>query len=186
LVAQVTCYRGTTVGDRVLVHAGARIGSDGFGFVFTDGAHRKIPHVGGCVIGDDVEIGANCTIDRGSVGDTVVGAGTKLDNLVHVGHNVRIGKGCLLMAQVGIAGSAILEDGVIVAGQAGVAGHLRVGRGASIGAQSGVLTSVPDGAQWSGFPARPHKETLRGYAAVRQLPGVLTPSPPREPGPAAP
>ncbi len=176
LVAHVVCYPGTRLGDRVLVHAGARIGSDGFGFVFADGMHRKIAHVGGCVIGDDVEIGANCTIDRGSVGDTEIGAGTKLDNLVHVAHNVRIGRGCLLMAQVGVAGSAIIDDGVILAGQSGVVGHVRIGRAARIGAQSGVLTNVPAGETWSGFPARPHKETLRGYAAVRRLPGVVGPA----------
>ncbi len=184
LVAQVSCYSGTTIGDRALIHAGARLGSDGFGFSYAGGVHHKIPHVGGCVIEDDVEIGANCTVDRGSIGDTVIGAGTKLDNLVHVAHNVRIGRGCLLMAQVGIAGSAILEDGVVVAGQAGVAGHLSIGRGARIGAQSGVLSSIPAGERWSGFPARPHKEAMRGYAAVRKLPGVLaapTPSDPEDP-----
>jgi UDP-3-O-[3-hydroxymyristoyl] glucosamine N-acyltransferase len=118
-----------------VVHAGARLGSDGFGYVFGDGAHRKVPHVGRCIVGDDVEIGANTTIDRGSVDDTVIGAGTKIDNLVHLGHNVRVGRLCLLMAQVGVAGSAVIEDGAILAGQVGVGGHLTVGRGARVGGQ---------------------------------------------------
>jgi UDP-3-O-[3-hydroxymyristoyl] glucosamine N-acyltransferase len=169
LVDHVTCYPGTRIGARVTVHAGSRLGSDGFGYAFTDGAHRKIPHVGGCVIEDDVEIGANCTIDRGSVGDTVVGAGSKLDNLVHVGHNVRVGRLCLLMAHVGVAGSATLGDGVVLAGQSGVSGHVTVGAGARIAAKSGVISDVPPGETWSGFPARPHQEQLRGYAAVRRL-----------------
>jgi len=171
----VTLYPGTVLGARVLVQSGARIGADGFGYVFADGAHRKIPHVGRCVIEDDVEIGANSTVDRGSVGDTVIGAGTKLDNLVHVGHNVRIGKACLLMAQVGIAGSATVEDGVILAGQAGVGGHVRIGRGARIGGQAGVFGDVPAGETWSGYPARPHKESMRAHAALFRLAGLVRP-----------
>ena len=111
----VTLYPGSVIGERVTLHSGARIGSDGFGFVYQDGAHQKIPHVGRCVIGDDVEIGANSTVDRGSIDDTVIGAGTKLDNLVHVGHNVRIGRLCLFMAHVGISGSTHIGDGVIFA-----------------------------------------------------------------------
>jgi UDP-3-O-[3-hydroxymyristoyl] glucosamine N-acyltransferase len=133
----VTLYPGTHLGRRVVLHAGVRLGGDGFGYVYADGAHRKIPHVGRCLIQDDVEIGANTTIDRGSVDDTVVGAGTKIDNLVHLGHNVRVGRLCLLMAQVGVSGSAVVEDGVILAGQVGVGGHLTVGRGARIAGQVG-------------------------------------------------
>ena len=169
----VTLYEGAIVGRRVALHSGVRVGSDGFGYVYRDGRHEKIPHVGRCVIEDDVEIGANTTIDRGSIDDTVIGAGTKIDNLVHVGHNVRIGRLCLLMAQVGIAGSAHLEDGCIVAGQAGLGGHITVGKGARIGGQAGVFGDVPAGQTWSGYPARPHREALRAQAALFKLPSLL-------------
>ncbi|MDQ4079460.1 MAG: UDP-3-O-(3-hydroxymyristoyl)glucosamine N-acyltransferase, partial [Gemmatimonadota bacterium] len=140
---------------------------------FHDNAHQKIPHVGRCIIGDDVEIGANTTIDRGSIDDTVIGPGTKIDNLVHVGHNVRIGSLCLVMAQVGIAGSSHVEDGAILAGQVGLSGHLTVGKGARLGAQAGVFGDVPAGETWSGYPARPHKEALRAYAALFRLSGLM-------------
>lgn len=173
LVSQVTLYPGAVVGSRVLLHAGVRVGCDGFGFVFRDGAHQKIPHVGRCVIGDDVEIGANSTIDRGSIDATEIGAGTKIDNLVHVGHNVRVGRLCLFAAGVGIAGSSRIEDGVMLAGQVGVAGHLTIGARAIITAQSGVLKSVPAGETWGGFPSRSQRETLRGYAAVNKLPDLM-------------
>lgn len=168
-----TIYPGTVLGARTTVHSGARIGSDGFGYVFRDGAHRKIPHVGGCIIGDDVEIGANTTIDRGSIDDTVVGSGTKIDNLVHIAHNVRIGEKCLLMAQVGMAGSATVGDGAILAGQAGIGGHLSIGEGARIGAQAGVFGDIPAGETWSGYPARPHKDSLRASAALFKLAGMM-------------
>jgi UDP-3-O-[3-hydroxymyristoyl] glucosamine N-acyltransferase len=150
-----------------------RVASDGFGYVFRDGAHQKIPHVGRCIIEDDVEVGANTTIDRGSIDDTVVGAGTKIDNLVHVGHNVRIGRLCLLMAQVGVAGSTRIEDGCVLAGQAGIGGHIVIGKGARIGGQAGVFGSVPAGETWSGYPARPHRDALRAQAAVFKLPAML-------------
>jgi UDP-3-O-[3-hydroxymyristoyl] glucosamine N-acyltransferase len=169
----VTVYSGSTIGDRVRIHAGARIGSDGFGYVYRDGVHDKIPHVGRCVIESDVEIGANTTIDRGSIDDTVVGAGTKIDNLVHVAHNVRIGRLCLLMAQVGVAGSVRIEDGCILAGQAGVSGHHTIGRGARLAAQAGVFGDVPAGETWSGYPARPHREALRAQAAMFRLPAII-------------
>lgn len=173
LVGNVSCYPGTAIGERVVVHAGVRIGSDGFGYAFADGAHQKIPHVGRCVIGDDVEIGANTCIDRGSVDDTVIGAGTKIDNLVHIAHNVRIGRLCLLMAQSGLAGSARIEDGVIIAGQAGIGGHVTIGQGARIGAQSGIICDVPAGETWSGYPGRPHKESMRASAALLRLSALL-------------
>lgn len=169
----VTVYPRVRIGRRVMIHAGARIGSDGFGYVFQGGAHQKIPHVGRCVVSDDVEVGANTTIDRGSIDDTVIGPGTKIDNLVHVGHNVRIGALCLIMAQVGIAGSTHVEDGAILAGQVGLAGHLTVGKGARIGAQGGVFGDVPPGETWSGYPARPHKEALRAQAALFRLSGLM-------------
>lgn len=173
LFPHVTCYSGTTLGQRVLVHSGARLGSDGFGYVFSDGVHRKIPHVGRCLISDDVEIGANTTIDRGSVDDTMVGAGTKIDNLVQIGHNCRIGRLCLIISQAGIAGSCTIEDGAVIAGQAGLGGHLTIGAGARVGAQAGVFGDVPAGESWSGYPARPHRESLRSLAAVARLPEVL-------------
>ena len=169
----VTVYSGTRIGARVIIHAGARIGSDGFGYVFRDGRHEKIPHVGRCVVEDDVEIGANTTIDRGSIDDTVIGAGTKIDNLVHVAHNVRIGRLCLIMAQVGIAGSVRVEDGCVLAGQVGVSGHHTIGRGATLAAQAGVFGDIPAGQTWSGYPARPHKEALRAQAALFKLPPLL-------------
>jgi UDP-3-O-[3-hydroxymyristoyl] glucosamine N-acyltransferase len=161
------------LGRRVAIHSGVRLGSDGFGYVYGDGQHRKIPHVGRCVVEDDVEIGANTTIDRGSIGDTVIGAGTKIDNLVHLGHNVRVGRLCLVMAQVGVSGSATIEDGVILAGQAGVQGHATIGAGARIGGQAGILGDVPAGATFSGYPGRPHKESLRATAALFKLTGMV-------------
>jgi len=169
----VTLYGGTTLGARVRVHAGARIGSDGFGYVFRDGAHHRIPHVGRCILEADVEVGANSTIDRGSIDDTVIGAGTKIDNLVHVAHNVRIGRLCLLMAQVGVAGSVRIEDGCILAGQVGISGHHTIGSGARLAAQAGVFGDVPAGETWSGYPARPHREALRAQAAMFRLPSLL-------------
>jgi UDP-3-O-[3-hydroxymyristoyl] glucosamine N-acyltransferase len=173
LLHGVTLYPGARIGRRVRLHAGVRIASDGFGYVYRDGVHEKIPHVGRAIVEDDVEIGANSTIDRGSIDDTVIGAGTRIDNLVHVAHNVRIGRLCLIMAQVGIAGSARIEDGCVVAGQVGVSGHHTIGAGARIAAQAGVFGDVPPGETWSGYPARPHQEALRAQAALFKLPGLL-------------
>jgi UDP-3-O-[3-hydroxymyristoyl] glucosamine N-acyltransferase len=173
LVGSVTVYGGSRLGNRVTIHAGARIGSDGFGYVQRDGQHLKIPHVGRCIIEDDVEVGANTTIDRGSIDDTVIGAGTKIDNLVQVAHNVRIGRVCLIMAQVGIAGSVRVEDGAMLLGQVGVSGHHTIGKGARLAAQAGIFGDIPAGETWSGYPARPHKEALRAQAALFKLPSLL-------------
>lgn len=169
----VTLYPGSTLGDRVIAHAGVRIGGDGYGYVFAGGAHQKIPHVGRCIIHDDVEIGANSTIDRGSIDDTVIGAGTKIDNLVQVGHNCTVGRLCLIMSQVGLAGSTKVGDGVVLAGQAGVSGHLEIGDRARVAAQAGVFGDVPAGETWSGYPARPHRESLRASAALFKLAGMI-------------
>jgi UDP-3-O-[3-hydroxymyristoyl] glucosamine N-acyltransferase len=173
LFPHVSTYPGTRVGERVVVHAGARLGNDGFGFVFANGAHQKIPHVGRCLIEHDVEIGANTTIDRGSIDDTVIGAGTKIDNLVMIAHNVRIGRLCLIVAQAGIAGSTRVGDGCVVGGQAGVGGHLHIGDRARVAAQAGVFGNVPAGETWSGYPARPHRESLRAQGALFRLAGLL-------------
>jgi len=156
-----------------MLHAGVRIGSDGFGYVQRDGEHVKIPHVGRCILEDDVEIGANTTIDRGSIDDTVIGAGTKIDNLVQIGHNVRVGRACLIMAQAGIAGSVRIEDGCMILGQVGISGHHTIGKGARLAAQAGVFGDIPAGETWSGYPARPHKEALRAQAALFKLPSLL-------------
>lgn len=169
----VVLYAGSEIGERTIIHAGARVGSDGFGYVQRKGAHEKIPHVGRCIIGAYVEIGANSTIDRGSVDDTVIGAGTKIDNLVHIGHNCRIGTMCLIMAQVGMAGSVRIGDGCIIAGQAGLGGHITIGNGARIAGQAGVFGDVPAGESWSGYPARPHRESLRTTGALFKLAGML-------------
>jgi UDP-3-O-[3-hydroxymyristoyl] glucosamine N-acyltransferase len=169
----VTIYRGATLGARTMIHSGARIGCDGFGYVFRDGAHQKIPHVGRCIIGDDVEIGANTTIDRGSIDDTVIGNGTKIDNLVQIAHNVRVGEKCLIISQAGVAGSVTIGDGAVLAGQAGISGHISIGAGARIAAQAGVFGDVPAGETWSGYPARPHREALRASAALFKLAGMM-------------
>ncbi len=171
--SQALVGAGARLGDRVVLKPGARVGTAGFAYIQKGAAgHEHIPHVGGCLVEDDVEIGANSTVDRGSVGDTVIGAGTKIDNLVQVGHNVRIGRGCLIMAQVGLAGSTTIEDDVVLAGQAGLAGHLTVGRGARVAAQAGVIGDVPAGATVSGYPARAHRDVLRQAAAIRRLAGI--------------
>jgi UDP-3-O-[3-hydroxymyristoyl] glucosamine N-acyltransferase len=173
LEPHVTLYADVRVGARSILHSGVRAGVDGFGYTAVDGARQKIPQVGTCVIGRDVEIGANCTIDRGSVGATEIGDGVKIDNLVHVGHNVRIGERATIVAQVGIAGSTTVGAGATLGGQAGINGHIRIGDGATIAAQAGVFGDVPARAVYSGYPARPHKESLRAQASVFRLPRVL-------------
>jgi UDP-3-O-[3-hydroxymyristoyl] glucosamine N-acyltransferase len=166
---QVVVYPGTSLGARVVVHAGARLGSDGFGYTFADGAHRKIPQVGRCIIGDDVEIGANTTIDRGSLGDTVIGTGVKIDNLVQIAHNVKVGALSLMAALVGIAGSTRIGKGTWFGGQVGVIGHLEVGDGARLAVAAKVQRDVRPGETMSGNPARPHREELRRQAQLGRL-----------------
>ena len=157
------------LGARVYIYPGARIGQEGFSFAVTETGFLSIPQLGRVVIEDDVEVGANTTIDRGSTRDTVVGAGSRLDNLVQIGHNVQMGRCCVIVAQVGIAGSTILEDFVQVGGQAAMAGHVHIGRGAQIGAQAGVISDVPPGAMLLGSPAQPRKEFFRQVAALRRM-----------------
>ncbi len=156
------------IGDRVYIYPGVRIGQDGFGFAITPEGFHTIPQVGRVVIEDDVEIGANTTVDRGALEDTVIGAGTRIDNLVQIAHNVRIGRACVIVAHVGISGSAVLEDQVVLAGQVGVAGHLRIGKGARIGAQAGVMADVPPRAELVGAPAQPVKAFFKEVATIRR------------------
>ena len=173
LFPNVTVYPNTEIGQRVRIHAGTVIGSDGFGYVQDAGVHLKVPQIGNVIIGDDVEIGANVTIDRGALGPTVIGKGTKIDNLVQIAHNVEIGEGSLVISQVGIAGSTKFGKYVILAGQAGFAGHLKIGDRVTVSAQSGVMTDIPDGETWLGSPAQPDKQVKRQYIAIQRLPELL-------------
>ncbi len=157
------------IGDRVIVHAGARIGQDGFGFAMGAGGHIKVPQIGRVIIQDDVEIGAGTCIDRGALKDTIIGEGTKIDNLVQIGHNVVIGRHCVIVGQTGIAGSAELADYVVIGGQGGVAGHLKVGAGAQIAGVSHATDNVPAGARWVGTPAQPIREWTRQMMALKRL-----------------
>lgn len=173
LFPNVVLYRRSKLGHRVIIHAGTVIGSDGFGYVLDEGRQRKVLQLGNVVIHDDVEIGANAAIDRGTLGSTVIGEGTKIDNLVHVAHNVVIGRHCLIMGQVGFAGSTHLGDYVVVASQSGVADHLKLGNQAVVGAKSGVMRDVPDGGRVLGIPAAPDRQAKRQIIAMQYLPEML-------------
>jgi UDP-3-O-[3-hydroxymyristoyl] glucosamine N-acyltransferase len=168
----VTIRERCTVGERCIIHSGTVIGSDGFGFVPGETGHVKIPQLGTVVIEDDVEIGANCTIDRGALGATRVGRGVKIDNLVHLAHNVEVGEHSFLVAQVGVSGSTKLGKRVTLAGQVGVVGHIELGDGVQVGAQSGVNHSIAPGQTVSGSPARPHREWLRIMGLLPKLPDL--------------
>jgi UDP-3-O-[3-hydroxymyristoyl] glucosamine N-acyltransferase len=171
---QATLYPGVRIGERSIIHSGTRLGVDGFGYVFVEGSHRKVPQVGSCSIGADVEIGANTTIDRGSIGFTEIGDNVKIDNMVHIGHNVRIGDRSVIVAQVGIAGSTVIGSGVTLGGQVGVAGHITIGDGVTVAAQAGVFGDLPSGREvYSGYPARPHRESLRAQAGIFRLPRLI-------------
>jgi UDP-3-O-[3-hydroxymyristoyl] glucosamine N-acyltransferase len=165
----VTIYDGTRIGRRCIIHSGVVIGSDGYGFALHEGKHHKIPQIGIVRIEDDVEIGAGSTIDRAALGETVIGEGTKIDNLVQIGHNVKVGKHCLLVSQVGIAGSTELGDYVAVAGQSGFSGHLKIGNRVQVAAKSAVLDDVPDDTKVMGSPAVPFTEFARRHAALKKL-----------------
>ena len=173
LFPRVTVYPRSRLGKRVRIHSGSVIGADGFGYVLDGGQHRKIPQVGEVVIHDDVEIGAGVTIDRGTIGPTVIGRGAKIDNLVQIAHNVVIGDYSIVVAQTGIAGSTQLGDHVTLAGQVGLAGHLRIGNRATVGAQSGVMHNIPEGEMWLGSPARPGRQMKRQILAAQRLPELM-------------
>ena len=173
LFPNVTIYAGTELGNRVRIHSGSVIGADGFGYVPDGGVHRKIPQIGNVVIGDDVEIGANVTIDRGALGPTVIGKGSKIDNLVQIAHNVILGEHCLIVSQAGIAGSTKLGQYVVLGGQVGLAGHLKIGNRAQVAAQSGVMHDIPEGQKWIWTPAQPDRQAKRQMIAMQQLPELL-------------
>jgi UDP-3-O-[3-hydroxymyristoyl] glucosamine N-acyltransferase len=170
LFPNVVLYARTQVGNRVRIHSGTVIGSDGFGYVFDQGRHLKVPQIGNVIIQDDVEIGSNVSIDRGALGSTIIGRGTKIDNLVQIGHNVVLGEHCILCGQVGVAGSTKVGSYTTMAGQVGVAGHLTIGSKVTLGAQAGVMNNVPDGEKWLGAPAQPDRDMKRIFVALQRLP----------------
>lgn len=173
LHSNAVVYPFTELGDRVVLHAGAQVGREGFGFVPRSTGIVRIPHVGRCVLEHDVEVGANSCVDRGSVDDTVIGAGTKIDNLVQIGHNVVIGRHCIIVACTAIAGSAVIGDYVVIAAQCGVAGHVNIGPQVTLGARSGVTKDIPAGpATYMGFPAMPVMDERRRLASINRIPSL--------------
>lgn len=161
------------IGDRVILHCGAVIGSDGFGFTKNGPSHIKIPQIGRVVIENDVEVGANTTIDRATVGVTLIKKGTKIDNLVQIAHNAVIGENTIIVAQVGVSGSTEVGDNVTLAGQAGIVGHIKIGNNVRVGAQAGVTKSIPEGTEVSGYPAREHSLSRRIYAGITKIPELI-------------
>ena len=157
------------IGDRVIIHPGCRIGQDGFGYIMSPAGHLKVPQIARVIIQDDVEIGAGTTVDRGAIRDTVIGEGTKIDNLVQIGHNVSIGRHCILVAQTGISGSVTLQDFVVLGARVGVNNHVTIGEGAQIAATSIVHGDVPPGARWGGTPAKPAKQWFREMKMLERL-----------------
>jgi UDP-3-O-[3-hydroxymyristoyl] glucosamine N-acyltransferase len=198
LFPNVTLYPHSEVGNRVRLHSGTVVGADGFGYVLDNGIHRKVPQIGTAIICDDVELGANVTVDRGALGPTIVGKGTKIDNLVQIGHNVTVGEHCIIVAQVGVAGSTKMGNYVILGGQAGLVGHLKIGNRVSVAGQAGVINNIPDGGKWLGSPAQPDRQAKRQMIALQQLPELvhrvkelekrlgLKAQPPAAPGPERP
>ena len=170
----VVLHDGTELGKGVVVHSGSVLGTDGFGYMFIEDRHYKIPQIGRVIVGDDVEIGANVTIDKARTGSTRIGRGTKIDNLVHIGHNCTIGEHCVIVAQAGVSGSCELGDGVILAGQAGIKDHIKIGAGAIVGAKTGVLHDIPAGAFVSGPYARPHQQEMRLNVHLTRMPEMAT------------
>ena len=173
LFPNVVIYEGCRIGKNVRIHAGAVIGADGFGYARNGNVHEKIPQTGIVVIEDDVEIGANSTVDRAALEETRIGRGTKIDNLVMVAHNVTVGQASVILSQVGISGSSRIGNGVVLAGQVGVVGHIDIGDGSMVGAKSGVSHSLSEGSQVSGIPAIPHTTWLRAVAAFKKLPDMV-------------
>ena len=172
LYPQVVIREECILKDYVILQAGAKIGSDGFGFTFHEGRHQKIPQIGNVVIGNDVEIQSNSCIDRAKIASTVIGDNTKIDNLVQIGHNVNVGMSSICCAQVGVAGTTDIGNGVILAGQVGLAGHMTIGDRVQIGAQSGVISSIPAGQTYFGYPAMPQREAFKQQAILRKLPDM--------------
>lgn len=172
LYPQVVVREDCVLKNHVILQPGAKIGNDGFGFAFHNGKHHKIPQIGNVILEDDVEIQANSCVDRAKLAHTVIGANTKVDNLVQIAHNVKVGQSCIMCSQVGVAGTTTIGNGVIAAGQVGIVGHLHVGDGAILAAQSGVTNDIPAGESYFGSPARPMKETLRIMAIESKLPEI--------------
>ena len=173
IYSNVSIYHDVKIGTDCIIDSGSVIGADGFGLVEDNNIHHKIPHIGGVVLEDSVWIGSNCCIDRGTLSNTIIGEGSKLDNLIHIAHNVKIGKNCIISGQAGIAGSSIFEDNVTLAGQVGVVGHLTIGKGSTVAAKSAVYQSIEPASFVSGIPARHHKDRLRQDVVVNQLPDIL-------------
>jgi len=173
LFSGAVLYRRTRLGERVRIHGNAVLGADGYGYTFIAGRHEKVPQVGWVEVGDDVEIGAGTTIDRGALGPTWIGSGTKIDNLCQIAHNVHVGEHCLIVAQTGISGSVTLGDYATLAGKVGVVDHVRIGARSMVGGNSVVSKDVPEGAFVTGYPARPHRQWMESQAALSRLPGII-------------